>query len=87
MGKNQRNMLLLAASLVFYAWGEELYVLILLGSIGLNYGIGLGIAAAVGRSRFRWLLGGILGNILLLGYFKYTGFILENLGIARVRTH
>ena len=37
-GKAVRNLLLLVISLVFYAWGEELYVLILLASIALNYG-------------------------------------------------
>lgn len=81
-GKAVRNLLLLAISLVFYAWGEELYVLILLASIALNYLFGLGIAAAIGRQRLWWLWGGVFGNLMLLGYFKYTGFILQNMGVA-----
>jgi alginate O-acetyltransferase complex protein AlgI len=80
-GKAVRNLLLLVISLVFYAWGEELYVLILLASIALNYLFGLGIDFAIGRQRLWWLWGGVVGNLLLLGYFKYTGFILQNMGV------
>ena len=39
-GVRARNALLLVASLVFYAWGEPLYVLLLLSSIGLNFTLG-----------------------------------------------
>ncbi|WP_420862198.1 MBOAT family O-acyltransferase [Algirhabdus cladophorae] len=72
----------MAVSLVFYAWGEELYVFILIASIVINYSVGLGIDAAGGRNRLWWLWGGISGNLLFLGYFKYTGFFLENIGLA-----
>jgi len=80
-GKAVRNLLLLVISLVFYAWGEELYVLILLASIALNYLFGLGIDFAIGKQRLWWLWGGVGGNLLLLGYFKYTGFFLQNIGV------
>ena len=36
-----KNVLLLLASLVFYAWGEPVYIVLLLISITLNYGVGL----------------------------------------------
>lgn len=75
------NALLLAASLVFYVWGEGSYVIVLLVSIALNYGIGLGMDAAPERLRKTWLWLGIAGNLVMLGYYKYWGFILENLGI------
>ena len=80
VGRRLHNTLLLLASLAFYAWGEELYVLILLSSIVLNYGFGLAIAASH-RARLQWLWGGVVSNLVLLGYFKYTGFLLENLGV------
>lgn len=84
--KAWRNALLLLASLTFYAWGEELYVLILLGSIALNYGFGLLIHGASGRARLVWLWAGVASNLGLLGYFKYTGFILENLGVPEAQS-
>ena len=41
-----RNVVLLTASLFFYAWGEFEYVLLLVGSIAVNYSFGIGIARA-----------------------------------------
>lgn len=76
-----KNALLLTASLVFYAWGEEVFLLVLLASIALNYGAGLLIGRADGRMRQVWLGAGIAGNIALLAYFKYFGFLLESLGV------
>lgn len=76
-----RNVFLLAASLFFYAWGEELYVLILIGSIGLNYVAGLLIERATARTRLWALWLGIAANLGLLGYYKYAGFLLENIGL------
>jgi alginate O-acetyltransferase complex protein AlgI len=78
-----RNSVLLAASLFFYAWGELAYVFLLLGSIALNWAVGLGIARFEERGArgARAMLGvGIAGNLLLLGVFKYANFAIENLG-------
>ena len=44
-----KNALLLAASLFFYAWGEPVYILLMLGSITLNYLGGLALAPFSGR--------------------------------------
>lgn len=66
-----KNGFLLAASLLFYAAGEPLYVLLLLGSIALNYCFGLLVA----RCR-RWLPAAVTANVLLLLVFKYTDFLL-----------
>jgi len=69
-----RNLLLLAASLFFYAWGEVLYVLILLASITANTWLGVRISRAAGSAR-RWNLGlAVAVNLALLGYFKYANF-------------
>lgn len=72
--KNYHNALLLLASLVFYAWGEMQYLLLLLVSISANYFFGLWI-----KEKKQRLLIAIAVNILLLGYFKYANFLLENL--------
>ncbi len=67
------------ASLVFYAWWNPPFVLLLAGSILGNYAIGERIrrAAAAGRDRAAraWLTGGVAGNLGLLGWFKYAGFL------------
>jgi alginate O-acetyltransferase complex protein AlgI len=80
-GRKLRNGLLLVASLVFYAWGEPAYVLILLASIALNAGAGVALARAARRGRSRWPLAvGVAGNLLLLGHYKYAGFAAATLG-------
>lgn len=78
-----KNHILLAASLVFYAWGEPKHLPILLGSIALNYGFGLWIERAIrGGGTGRALLAlGVGTNLAILGVFKYLGFFLDNLGV------
>ena len=74
-----KNILLLLASLVFYAWGEPVYIVLLLVSIAANYGIGL----LLGRQRDESvaaktvLAAGILVNLGILGDFKYFDFFLR----------
>lgn len=73
-----RNLLLLAASLFFYAWGELQYVAILLVSIAANTVFGTRIHRSRGRMR-KWNLAIAVGvNLGLLGYFKYANFVLHN---------
>ncbi|MBQ6570455.1 MAG: MBOAT family protein [Clostridia bacterium] len=70
-----RNLILAAASLVFYAFGEPVAVIIMLISIVLNYIFGLG---ASGK---KWdktaVLLAVLLNIGMLAVYKYTGFFTE----------
>ena len=82
-GKKGRNLLLLAASLFFYAWGEGIYLLLMLTSIAVNYGGGrlIGNGRSV-SSRKGWLAGAILLNLLILGFFKYANFITDNINIV-----
>ncbi|WP_456375647.1 MBOAT family O-acyltransferase [Thiolapillus sp.] len=80
-----RNAVLLAASILFYAWGEGFYVGVMLVSILLNYlcGLLMGGAMEAGQHvRVRmWLALGIAANVLLLISFKYANFIADNLSV------
>jgi alginate O-acetyltransferase complex protein AlgI len=75
-----RNGLLFLASLIFYAWGEVFYSCIILVSIGVNYGLARIMATVNAGGRRRILLGiAIAFNLLLLGWFKYANFLIDNL--------
>lgn len=70
-----KNILLLISSLLFYAWGEPVYILLMLFSIFFNWGTGLLI------DRFRKIDGillavNVVGNLALLGFFKYYDFFI-----------
>ncbi|MEE4192101.1 MAG: MBOAT family protein, partial [Halieaceae bacterium] len=75
-----RNLVLLLLSLLFYAWGELQYVLLMLASIALNYLFG----SCIHRARQEqlnakaWLVTGIIANLGLLAYFKYANFLADN---------
>jgi len=71
---------LVLASLFFYAWWEPIYVLLILFSIGFNFGVGQ-MLAREGASR-AVLVFGIATNLGLLGYFKYANFFIDNVNVA-----
>ena len=81
VGSRGRNAILLAASLLFYAWGETVYLLVMLFSIAANYLFGL----LIDRARERGSRGGtafalaVATNLGLLGFFKYANFFVDNL--------
>ena len=72
--KKLRIGFLLLVSLVFYAWGEPLYVLLMIGSILVNWAIGLLMDRAQ-RTKKLWLIVSVVLNLSLLFVFKYTGFL------------
>ena len=74
------QVFLLGASLVFYALGSLLFLPVLTGSLLFNFLVGRGLTVGVGKKRALLVLG-ILGNLGVLGYFKYTNFLLENINI------
>ncbi|NOY53339.1 MAG: MBOAT family protein [Deltaproteobacteria bacterium] len=77
-----RNLFLLAASLVFYAWGETLYVVVMLVSIGLNYAFGLLISRSQSLHARRWTIAlAVTANLSLLGFFKYANFMVDSLAL------
>lgn len=77
----KKNLILLAASLLFYAWGEPVYIVLMLISIYFNFTIGKDIEKNhlyIGK-RKRLLIFAVLFNIGVLGFFKYSGFLVENI--------
>ena len=77
-----RNYILLAASLMFYAWGEPVFVFIMLASVFVNWSLSLAMHKSP-RPKL-WLILAVSLDVFLLGVFKYAGFITENLGFERV---
>lgn len=79
--KRLRNFILFIASLIFYAWGEPVYVLIMIFSTLLDYTVGRVI------DHYRTdkfipkiaLAVSVCGNLGMLGFFKYADFFIENL--------
>jgi len=76
-----RNVVLFLVSLVFYGWGEPVYVFLMAATILLNYVCGFRIhnLREKGQSAKGVLIGGVAANLVILGFFKYAGFLLENL--------
>ncbi len=76
-----RNPFLLVMSLLFYAWGEPTFVLVMMGSILFNYGMALCIERYRETPRLKrgLLVFAIAGNLSVLFVYKYLGFALQNL--------
>ena len=80
MPAKTRNIVLLVASLVFYYYGEKGYVLLLVFSSVMDYTISLLIEKYRGTKKAKAaLLVSIIGNLLILGFFKYSDFFIGNL--------
>lgn len=76
-----RNVILLIASLFFYAWGEPVYIVLMVLSILWNYVCGKEISKRTDNPRAARLslIQALAVNLLLLGFFKYYGFFVEGL--------
>ncbi|MEP5765003.1 MAG: MBOAT family protein [Halieaceae bacterium] len=66
---------LVSASLFFYGWWNPQYLVLILTSVFFNYGMGELMSRYQPRRRKDLLLIAILGNVGLLGYFKYANFL------------
>ena len=78
--KTWRNGVLLAFSLFFYAWGEPLCVFILIISAALNYILAFAIDKYRGKLMGKLaVFFAVFFDLAVLGIFKYSGFIAENL--------
>jgi alginate O-acetyltransferase complex protein AlgI len=81
-GHKLKNILLTVLSLIFYAWGEPFWVILLIISAAVDYTNG----RIIGRYRGKWqakasLICSIVINLLLLGSFKYGNFLIENINL------
>jgi len=76
---SKKNIILLLSSLLFYAWGEPVYVLLMMLSILFNYLIGRDMEMhRENKAKMRLILiAGLAFNIFALGFFKYSGFIAD----------
>jgi len=76
-----RNRLLILVSLLFYAYGEPVYVLLMIASTVVNYAMGraIGHATSSGRSGRAWLVAALVLNLGALAVFKYADMLVETL--------
>ncbi|OUQ59535.1 transcriptional regulator [Tyzzerella sp. An114] len=76
-----RNIIMLIFSLVFYAWGEPVYIILMIYSIVFNYFMGLNIGALKekGRRAKRTFIFTVIVNLFILGFFKYYDFFIDNI--------
>ena len=76
-----RNLLLFLASLIFYAWGEPVYIVLMLFSSVVDYSHGLLMEKFDGRPGVRraLLISSVAINLSLLGLFKYAGLVVSTL--------
>ena len=76
---SMKNIVLLVSSLLFYGWGESKYVFLMLFVIAVGYVSGLAIEkfreSALGKA---CIIVAVVMDILVLGYFKYCDFFIEN---------
>ncbi len=76
-----KNVILLLASLLFYAWGEPVYVILMICSIAANWllGMAIGSKTATPTRKKAFLIIAIAFNIAVIGFFKYEGFLASNI--------
>lgn len=76
-----KNYVMLAASLIFYAWGEPVYIILMILSIILNYFCGQDIYEKWDNARAMKmsLIFGVVMNLLILGFFKYYGLLMDTI--------
>jgi D-alanyl-lipoteichoic acid acyltransferase DltB (MBOAT superfamily) len=78
ISKRLANLWLAAASIVFYSWGNPHYAVLILVSMAINYGIGLSLLNPDNNNKKIWLIFGIVIDLLIIGYYKYTNFAIDN---------
>lgn len=76
--RNFKNVVLLLFSVGFYAWGEPLFVYLMLITALINWYIAIKIDKSVGKKKL-WATLAIICDVTLLGVFKYLTFITENI--------
>ena len=83
--RTAKNIILLVFSLLFYAWGEPVYVFLMMFSIAADYIFGYYVskytAANEKKTAKRFVIASVIINLTILVFFKYTDFIIENLRV------
>ena len=78
-----RNLVLLVCNLVFYGWGEPVYILIMFASIAIDYTHGMLVTRCKGKGNLRGakaaVASSVVFNLALLFFFKYWDFLAVNL--------
>ncbi|WP_377865144.1 MBOAT family O-acyltransferase [Bacillus sp. R86525] len=76
-----RNLILFMISLIFYAWGEPVYIVIMIFSTIFDYVNGILIDKYSDRKGIKKaiFINSIVINLGILGFFKYYGFVIENI--------
>jgi D-alanyl-lipoteichoic acid acyltransferase DltB (MBOAT superfamily) len=86
-GNGAAEIALICASVAFYSWGGLSSLTLLVTLVVANYFIGLSLIRGFdGPAKNLILASGIALNVGVLGYFKYRGFVLENLHLAAAGT-
>ena len=75
-GIRAKNAVLILFSLIFYAWGEPVYLFLMIAAAAVNWGFGLLIEK---RHKRVFLVLALVLDLGCLAVFKYTGFVVENL--------
>ena len=75
--RTYRNVVLLLASLFFYAWGEPVFVALMVASIFVNWLIGLQMDHS--EKKKSWMVLSVVWNLALMFVFKYLTFVLSNM--------
>ena len=78
--RQYRNMVLLLTSLLFYAWGEPVFVFVMLLSIAINWLLAIRIDKVDGNKKKKIVTAAVFLNLGLLFVFKYLSFVLKNIG-------
>lgn len=78
---NWRNIWLLMASLFFYGWGEPVYIILMIYSAAFNYYMAKEIdrEKTEGGTGKRNMIFALVMNLLILGFFKYFGFLMDTI--------
>ena len=78
--KKAKNTVLLIASIIFYSWGEPVYVFLMIFSAIFNYFMAIDITREKKKGKKATLIFTVVMNLLILGFFKYYGFLLDTVG-------
>lgn len=87
-GVRLKNLWLLAASLLFYAWGEPLFVLLMFASTLANFSLGRWLQRTPELTARKWVVAiALVLNLSVLLFFKYANFLAVNLNVALRAVH